>query len=254
MLRSAMNTIYKASLASFVMFCILGSAGGAARASDESGEQLFRQEKFVAAERAWTKAAKAGDLRAQYMLGLALISGRQFPLDEQRGLAYLAALSDRGHGDATYALYGYRLRKHLVSAADATALLEKAAAQGSVNAQAELELPSGERGLQMAGDELDLMVPTRVSKLEAAGHAGALVRGRKVYEESCQVCHAQGLLNAPRPDDRPVWELRNKQGFDVLVKHAIDGFRAHPAKGGMPALTGDQVRDAVFYMSSGRSK
>ncbi|NHZ87798.1 c-type cytochrome [Massilia sp. CCM 8733] len=101
---------------------------------------------------------------------------------------------------------------------------------------------------------LDRVAPTRVSKLGAADQAGALVRGRQVYDESCMVCHATGVANAPRPSDRPAWDARNKQGFDVLVRHAIDGFRSHPPKGGMPALSGDQVRDAVFYMSSGRAK
>ncbi|UOD28370.1 cytochrome c5 family protein [Massilia violaceinigra] len=101
---------------------------------------------------------------------------------------------------------------------------------------------------------LDRRAAAGASRPGAADEAGALARGRKVYDESCMVCHATAIANAPRPTDRPAWEARNKQGFEVLVRHAIDGFRAHPPKGGAPALSGDEVRDAVFYMSSGRAK
>lgn len=248
-----MGMLYKAALASFAIVCVLGSAGAATGPGYESGERLFRQEKFIAAEREWTKAAKAGDPRAQYMLGLALTSGRYFPLDEQAGLAYLAAASGQGHGDATHALYDYRRRKHSEPQPETIALLEKAAAQGSVAARAELEMGGAAGGLHAGTAELDRLMPTRVGKLAARDRAGALVRGRKVYEDSCKVCHAEGIVNAPRPADRAAWAARNKQGFEVLVKHAIDGYRAHPPKGGMPALSGDEVRDAVLYMSSGPS-
>lgn len=249
-----MDILFRASLLPLAMFCILGSAGAESPASYAFGEKLFRQEKFVAAEQAWTKAAAAGDLRAQHMLGVALTSGRYFPIDEKRGLAYLTAASEQGYGAATHALYDYRLRKRLGPLSETIALLEKAAAQGSVNAKSELELMSGRPGVQMGEADLDRMVPTRVTKLAAGGMAEALVRGRKVYDESCQVCHATGIVNAPRPHDRPAWTARNKQGFDVLVRHAIDGFRAHPPKGGAPSLSGDEVRDAVVYMSADPSE
>ncbi len=101
---------------------------------------------------------------------------------------------------------------------------------------------------------LDRRTPAVAGKPGAADPAAALVRGRKVYDESCVVCHGAGVANAPIPGDRAAWDARNKQGVEVLVRHAIDGFRSHPPKGGMPELSGEQVRDAVLYMSSGRTK
>ncbi|MFB9243002.1 c-type cytochrome [Massilia antarctica] len=248
-----MSYTLKASLLTLAMLCMPGSAGAAPQSDYDAGEQLFRQENFVAAERAWTKAAAAGDVRAQYMLGLALASGRYLPIDRQRGQAYLAAASDKGYGDATHALYGYRRSNHLGPLSEAIALLEKAAAQGSTSAKVELGIMSGTKGLGMQDGVLDMLIPTRVSKLEAAGRTDALVRGRKVYDDSCQVCHAAGVMNAPQLADRPEWSVRNKKGFNVLVRHAVDGYKSHPAKGGMPALSGDEIRDAVFYMSAGPS-
>lgn len=101
---------------------------------------------------------------------------------------------------------------------------------------------------------LDGAVPARASKPDAGDRAGALVRGRKVYDDVCVVCHATAIANAPRPGDKAAWDARNRKGFEVLVRHAIDGFRGHPPKGGTPALSGDELRDAVWYMSSGRAK
>lgn len=83
---------------------------------------------------------------------------------------------------------------------------------------------------------LDRSAPARASKLETGDQAGALVRGRKVYDNACVVCHATAIANAPPPGDKAAWEPRNKQGFEVLVRHAIDGFRGASAKRGDAGL------------------
>ncbi len=50
-----------------------------------------------------------------------------------------------------------------------------------------------------------------------------------------------------------MWGPRIKQGIDVLVKHAIEGYHGPdgnfmPPKGGNPALTDEQVANAVHWI------
>ncbi|MDB5748660.1 MAG: cytochrome, partial [Massilia sp.] len=46
------------------------------------------------------------------------------------------------------------------------------------------------------------------------------------------------------------WTARLAQGYDTLVKHAIEGIRAMPAKGGNPDLDNLEVERAVVYMAN----
>lgn len=51
------------------------------------------------------------------------------------------------------------------------------------------------------------------------------------YERSCKLCHATGLLNAPKTGDAAAWEARLAQGDEVVLKHIKDGFNQMPPKG-----------------------
>lgn len=51
------------------------------------------------------------------------------------------------------------------------------------------------------------------------------------YEKSCKLCHATGLLNAPKTGDQAAWAPRMAQGDEVLLKHIKDGFNQMPPKG-----------------------
>jgi len=76
--------------------------------------------------------------------------------------------------------------------------------------------------------------------------------GRKVYGNSCSICHGQGVAGAPIFGDKVAWESRTAQGFEVLKKHALEGFSGEsgvmPAKGGNPSLSEQEISAAVFYM------
>jgi len=50
--------------------------------------------------------------------------------------------------------------------------------------------------------------------------------------------------------DNGVWAARIGQGYDTLVKHAIEGIRDMPAKGGNPDLDDVEVARAVVYMAN----
>jgi len=61
-------------------------------------------------------------------------------------------------------------------------------------------------------------------------------------------CHAAGVMGAPKVGAKDQWEPRLAQGLDTLVTHAVSGIRAMPAKGGNPALTEENIREAIAYM------
>ena len=82
----------------------------------------------------------------------------------------------------------------------------------------------------------------------AQAGGGDLAAGAKVYKATCAVCHNAGVAGAPKLGDAAAWKPRLAQGFDVLVKHSIDGIRAMPPRGGNARLTDDELRDAVAYM------
>ncbi len=84
----------------------------------------------------------------------------------------------------------------------------------------------------------------------AAVPAAAGKSGEEVYKSVCAMCHAAGLMNAPKFGDKAQWEPRIKQGYDTLVTHATHGIRMMPAKGGNPALSDAEVAGAVKYMAN----
>ena len=75
-----------------------------------------------------------------------------------------------------------------------------------------------------------------------------LQAGNAVYVAVCAACHDSGAAGAPKLGDNAGWGARLAQGYDVLVKHAIEGIRAMPAKGGNPDLDNLEVERAVVYL------
>lgn len=72
--------------------------------------------------------------------------------------------------------------------------------------------------------------------------------GEQVVQGQCVKCHAQGLGGAPKIGDRAAWLPRAKDGFDVLVRSAINGHGGMPPRGGEANLTDAEVRAAIMYM------
>lgn len=81
------------------------------------------------------------------------------------------------------------------------------------------------------------------TQLAAAG-GGA---GEALYKQACFACHATGAANAPKFGDKAAWAPRIQQGIPQLVKSAIAGKGAMPAKGGTSASEAD-IRAAVEFM------
>ena len=74
--------------------------------------------------------------------------------------------------------------------------------------------------------------------------------GEQVYEYRCKACHAKSTQGAPLPDDDLEWGRRAKQGVEVLVQHAIHGYKQllMPPRGGCENCSDEEVRRAVMYM------
>jgi cytochrome c5 len=84
----------------------------------------------------------------------------------------------------------------------------------------------------------------------AAAAPAAKPDGKKIFETTCTVCHGTGVAGAPKFGDKGAWAPRIATGLDTLVKTAIVGKGAMPAKGGNNALSDAEVRAAVEYMVS----
>lgn len=83
-----------------------------------------------------------------------------------------------------------------------------------------------------------------------AGGARTLQSGEAVYKLACGACHETGAANSPKVGDNAAWAPRLKQGYDTLVKHAVEGFKAMPPKGGNADLDALEVARAVVYMAN----
>jgi len=86
--------------------------------------------------------------------------------------------------------------------------------------------------------------------LKDANAPKVLKDGQAVYSSTCVACHGAGVAGAPKVGDAGAWGARIAQGYDTLLKHAIEGLRAMPAKGGNPDLDDVEVARAVVYMSN----
>ncbi|MGR9108438.1 MAG: c-type cytochrome [Gammaproteobacteria bacterium] len=75
-----------------------------------------------------------------------------------------------------------------------------------------------------------------------------LALGKKIYQENCRVCHAEGQLGAPRLADREQWKTLIRKNLDVLMLNTLKGVGNMPARGGCAQCSGSEVIAAVKYM------
>lgn len=84
-----------------------------------------------------------------------------------------------------------------------------------------------------------------VGSVQAADKSGA-----DVYKAACAACHNTGAAGAPKNGNKAAWAKRNEQGLDVLIKSAIKGKKAMPAKGGKATLSDMEVARAVVFLAN----
>jgi cytochrome c5 len=91
-----------------------------------------------------------------------------------------------------------------------------------------------------------------VAKVEftpSGTEARTLRGGEAVYSSLCVACHGAGVAGAPKLGDKKAWKKRIAQGFDTLVKHATEGYKGMPPKGGGADLDPQEVARAVAWMA-----
>ncbi|MCW8930991.1 MAG: c-type cytochrome [Gammaproteobacteria bacterium] len=76
------------------------------------------------------------------------------------------------------------------------------------------------------------------------------IDGSAITTATCAACHSIGLLESPKIGDKAAWEKRIQANGDMdgLVKSAIVGKGAMPARGGNAALSDAEVRAAIEFM------
>lgn len=72
--------------------------------------------------------------------------------------------------------------------------------------------------------------------------------GQNRYEQTCKLCHENGLAGAPKFGNKQEWAPRISQGVDKLVQVAIQGLKAMPPKGGCSTCSDEEIKKAVEYM------
>lgn len=75
--------------------------------------------------------------------------------------------------------------------------------------------------------------------------------GATVYGTFCIACHASGVNGAPKIGNADEWSPRIAQGKDVMIKHALEGFNAMPAKGTCMDCSDDEITAAIDHMIAG---
>ncbi|MBU6485833.1 MAG: cytochrome c5 family protein [Betaproteobacteria bacterium] len=88
--------------------------------------------------------------------------------------------------------------------------------------------------------------PAPAATMASAGS----VEGKKVYDGTCHVCHATGLVGSPKFGDKAAWAPRIATGMATLYNAALHGLRAMPPKGGNANLSDAEVKAAVDYMTA----
>jgi len=111
-----------------------------------------------------------------------------------------------------------------------------------VNSNISPEVQSAAANLKPAGK-------TKVTESSSGGKSKAR-SGEKVYNGICGTCHNTGIANAPKIDDKTAWEPRIANGLAGLMETATNGKGAMPPNGGDPALTKEELKATILYMTN----
>ncbi len=89
--------------------------------------------------------------------------------------------------------------------------------------------------------------PSVLMKAAAPAEARAPYSGAEVVAKVCGACHGSGVLGAPK---KGAWGARKAAagGLEGLVRSAIKGKNAMPARGGDASLTDAEIKAAVMEL------
>jgi cytochrome c5 len=72
--------------------------------------------------------------------------------------------------------------------------------------------------------------------------------GQGIYKKFCHVCHSSGIAGAPKVGNHDQWLARYQEGWPVMMKRAMSGYKGMPAKGHCVKCNEDQIHEAIEYM------
>lgn len=88
--------------------------------------------------------------------------------------------------------------------------------------------------------------PQQVSPSQAPPNKA---RGRKIYSQSCGLCHDKGMMGAPRIGNQSTWRARLRENeLAGLYRHTIDGFNSMPKLGACVGCSRNDIESAVNYI------
>ena len=120
----------------------------------------------------------------------------------------------------------------------------------SKNVAGRIEEPSREAVAGRDNSALAIKVETPAGAGSAA--VATPKNGTEVFEQTCSVCHGQGIAGAPKAGDKAAWAPRIAEGKATLYDHALKGFQGKagvmPPKGGRTDVPDDLVKQAVDHM------
>lgn len=105
--------------------------------------------------------------------------------------------------------------------------------------------------IQRIHPEGEVTIEAATGDTVAAEKPNAIVNvGQQHYEQVCHICHEGGLAGAPKFGDKADWAPRIAEGMDVMVKRAIEGYKAMPPKGTCMNCSDEDIKKTVEYMVS----
>ena len=103
----------------------------------------------------------------------------------------------------------------------------------------------------------DLEMSRAVAFMVSFGHAvdpskpfasPQTVNAEQLVQDHCLACHGPGKDGAPRIDDFDAWRPRLQAGLDPLLRSAMNGHKAMPARSGLSTLSDTDLRNAITFM------
>ena len=77
-------------------------------------------------------------------------------------------------------------------------------------------------------------------------------KAAEIYEQTCIICHGEGMHGAPRPGIKPDWEQRLTYGVEDMYLNTIEGIGIEmPPKGMCSDCSDEQIRAVVDFMLKG---
>lgn len=143
------------------------------------------------------------------------------------------------------------IKKILVAQATALFVLAGAAQAAGGDVAARIK-PVGDvciEGQECAAAEASLAAAEPAAGGAAAAPAGR--SGEQIVSQSCGVCHATGLLEAPLTGDEAAWAARSdaEGGLDGLLAISKSGKGAMPPMGTCGDCSDDELLSAIKFMS-----